>query len=115
MDQGHDEQPVRAGRDADPFVGDGVVARPDRVHANDLGAAFLQLAQADFDRVAVVILGDTKQHEQFRAIPVGLSELPEGAAHGIDTGGGHVYRTNPAMRRIVRRAIGLREPAGKAL
>ncbi len=63
----------------------------------------------------IVILGDAEDHEELGAVPVGLAEFPEGAAHRVDAGGGHVDRTEPAMRGVIRGAIGLRPPACEAL
>ena len=80
MDQREHEQAVGAGADADPFVGDRAVAGAHRVDRDDLGAARLQLAEADLDRVGIVVLGDAEQHEVLRVLPVRLAELPEGAA-----------------------------------
>ena len=45
VDQRRHEQAVGAGLDADPFVGDGVVAGAHRVDRHDLDAALLQLAE----------------------------------------------------------------------
>ena len=42
MDQGEDEQPVGARRDADELVGDGGIAGAHRVDRDDLGAALLE-------------------------------------------------------------------------
>ena len=115
VDQGQDEEPVGAGRDADPFVGDGVVARADRVHAHDLAAIGLELADADLDRVTVVVFGHAEQHEELGAVPVGLAEFPEGTAHGVDPAGGHVDRAEAAVGRVVGRAESLAPEAGEAL
>ena len=115
MDQRQDQEPVRAGGDAHPIIGDRVIAGADRVDADDLGAPGLDLADAHFDRVAVVIFSDTEKQEKLGVIPVGLAELPEGAAHGVDAGGGHVDRAEAAMGRIVRRAEVLCPERGEGL
>ena len=46
MHQRQDEQPIGAGADADPFVGDGGIAGADRVDRDELRAARLHLGQA---------------------------------------------------------------------
>jgi len=102
------EQAVGAGRNADPIVGHSVIAGADRVHADHACAAFLDLADAHFDRVAVVVFGDAEQHEQLGMIPIRLAEFPECAAHRIDASGCHVDRTKAAVGRVVWRAEPLR-------
>ena len=97
MDQGQDEQPVRAGPDADPLVRDGGVAGPHRVDRHHLGAARLELGETALDRVAVVILGHAEHQEVAGMLPVRLAELPEAAADRVLAGGGHVDRAT-AMR-----------------
>ena len=91
MHQRQDKQPIRAGRDAHPFVRDCIIARADWVHTNHLRAAFFQTAQTHFDRIAVVIFGHTKEHEQFCPLPIGLSKFPKSAAHGVYATGGHIH------------------------
>ena len=98
-------QPVGARRDADPLVRHGVVARPDRVHADDARAASFDFANAHFDRVGIVIFGHAEQHEQFGVVPIGLTKFPERAAHRIDASRGHVHRTKAAVGCVVWRAI----------
>ena len=51
VDEGEDQQPVGARRDAIPVVGDSVIPGADRVDRHDLGPARFQLAEADLDRV----------------------------------------------------------------
>ena len=113
------EQAIGAGRDADPFVGDRGIAGAHRIDRDELGAvvggAVLQLAQADLDRVAAVVLGDAEHQEIARALPVRLAEFPERAADGVEPGGRHVDRAEAAMRRVVRRAELRRPPAGQRL
>ena len=105
VDQSHHEQAVGAGPDADPFVGDRRVARAHRVDRHELGVfAALQQAEAGLDRVGVVVLGDAEHHEVAREVPVGLTELPERAADGVQAGGRHVDRTETAVGCVVRRA-----------
>ena len=113
--EAEDQEPVGAGRDAEPVVGHRVVAGADRVDRDDLRAPRLQLADADLERVAVVVLGHPEEEEQLRALPVGRAELPEGAADGGDPGGGHVDRAEAAMRGVVGRAKRLRPPRGEGL
>ena len=115
VDQGQDQQPIGAGRDAKPIIGHRVIARADRVDANHLAAPALQLAKADFDRVGIMVLGHTEEDKQLGAVPVGLAEFPKRAANGVDAACGHVDRTEPTVSGIVRRAIGLRPPAGQRL
>ena len=113
--QREDEQAVGARGDAHPLIGDGVVARADRVHAHDLGAAFLEPAQPHLDRVGIVILGNTEDHEHLGPLPVRLTKLPKRAAHGVDPGSGHIDRAEPAVGSIIGGAKLLRPPAGKGL
>ncbi|KUP94251.1 hypothetical protein TRIHO_08640 [Tritonibacter horizontis] len=115
MHQRQDEQPIGAGRDADPVIRHRVIAGADRVDANHPCAACLDLANAHLDRVAVVILGDAEQQEQLGVVPIGLAEFPEGTTHGVDPGGGHIDRAEPAMRRVVAGAKVLRPEAGEGL
>ena len=98
------EQPIGARLDADPFVGDGVVARAHRVDGDDLHAPLLELAEPDLDRVGGMVLGHAEQHEVARVIPVGIAELPERAAERIEPGGRHVHRAEAPVRRVVGRA-----------
>ena len=109
------EQPVGAGPDADPFVGNRVVAGAHGVHRHHLHAALLELAERDLDRVGGVVLGDAEQHEIAGVVPVGLAELPERAAEGVEAGGRHVDRAEAAVRGIVGRAELHRPPAGQRL
>ncbi len=115
MDQRQDHEPVGARRDAIPIIGNGVIAGADRVHAHHPRAARLELAQPDLDRVAVMVFGHAKQDEQLGAVPIGLSELPERAADGIDARRRHVDRAKAAVGGIVGGAESLRPPAGQRL
>ena len=115
VDQRQNEQPISAGRDADPIIGDGVIPGADRVHPDDPRTAFLQLAQTHLDRVAVMVLGHAKQHEQLGMVPIGLAELPKRAAHRVDASGGHIDRAETAVGRVVRRAESLRPKRCEAL
>ena len=109
------EQPVGAGPDADPFVGNGVVAGAHGVDRHHLDAALLELAERDLDRVGGVVLGHAEQHEIAGVVPVGLAELPERAAEGVEPGRRHVHRAEAAVRGIVGRAELHRPPAGQRL
>ena len=115
MDERQDEQTVRAGRDPHPFIRHRVIAGADRVHADDLGPTFLDLAQPDLDGVAVVVFGHAEDHHKLGQVPVRLSEFPESTAHGVDAGSGHVDRTKPAVGREIGGAIALRPKPGEAL
>ena len=115
MDQRQDQQPIRPRCDAQPVIGHSIIPGANRVNANHPRAARLQLAQPDFDRVAVMIFRHPKQHEQLGALPIGRAKLPERTADGVNPARRHVHRTKPTMRRIIRRAKRLRPPTGKAL
>ncbi len=117
VDQRQHEQAVGARADADPLVGDRGIAGAHRIDRDELGRrrALLQLAQAELDRVAVVVLGDAEHQEIARALPVRLAEFPEGAADRVQPGGRHVDRAEPAMRRVVGRAELRRPQAGQRL
>ena len=115
MDQRERQQPVRARADAHPFVGNRPVAAAHRVHGHDLGAAALHVAQAQLDRVGIVVFGHAPEHQVLAVLPVGLAELPEAAAQRVQAAGGHVHRTKTAVRRVVDRAVLLRPPAGQGL
>ena len=115
VDQRADEQPVGAGADAHPFIGNGRIAGLDRVDRNNLCAVLLQLAKPGLDRVGGMILGHAEQHEVFRVVPVGLAELPERAAKGVDAGRRHVDRAEAAVRCEVGGAELRRPPAGERL
>ena len=115
VDEGEDEQAIRAGGDAIPVVGDGVIAGADRVYGDDFGVSGFQFAEADFDRVAVMILGDAEQQEHLGVVPVGLAEFPERASQSVDPGGGHVDRAKATVGGIVRGAVGLGPEAGERL
>ena len=115
MHESEDKQAVGAWSDADPFIGDCVITRPDRVDADDFCASGFYLAQPHLDRVAVMVFGHTEQHEQFGVIPVGLAKFPKRAPHSINASGGHIYRTKSTMRGIVGRAKILRPKAGEGL
>ena len=115
MHQREREQPVRAGPDAEPLVRDRRVAGAHRVDRDDLGAARLELCEAGLDRVGIVVFGDAEHHEVFGALPVGLAELPERRADGVQSGGCHVDRAEPAVGGVVGRAELGRPPAGQSL
>ena len=115
MDQRHDEEPVCARGDPDPVVSHSVVSRAHRVDADNARTTGLELADANFDGVAVVVLCDTEDHEHLGAVPVGLAKFPEGTAHGIDTSSGHIDRAEAAVCGIVGRAEGLRPERCEAL
>ena len=84
LDQRQDEQAVGSRPDADPFVGDRRVAGPDRIDRHELGgAARLELAEADLDRIGIVVLGYAEHQEVLGVLPVRLAELPERAADRI--------------------------------
>ena len=115
VDQREREQAVGAGADADPLVGDRAVAAAHRVDRDDLGAARLELAQAELDRVGVVVFGHAPEHQVSRVLPVGLAEFPEAAAQRVQPAGGHVHRAEAAVRGVVDGAELLRPPAGQRL
>src|SRR5690606_32278612 len=79
------------------------------------GAVLLHLAEAQLDRVAVVILGHAPQHQVATALPVRFAELPEAAADAVQPAGRHVHRAQAAMRGVAQRAELLRPPAGQRL
>src|SRR5690606_19056257 len=75
----------------------------------------LGLAQLDLERVGIVVLGAAEQHEVAGALPVGLAELPERAADGVEAARGHVDRAEAAVGGVVRGAELARPPAGQRL
>ncbi len=111
VDQRQDEQSIGAGGDAYPFIGNCVIARADRVHADDLGTVGFKLAKADFDRVGIVVLSNAENHKQFCAVPIRRAEFPEGPAHGIDAASGHIDRAETAVGGVIQGAEILRPPA----
>ena len=115
MDQSADQQPVGSRFDAEPFVGNGVVARADRIDGDDLGAALLELAKRDLDGVGAVVLGDAEEQEIFRVVPVWLAEFPERAAERVEAAGGHVDGAEAAMGCKIRRAELHRPPSRERL
>ena len=115
MDQREREQPVAAGTDADPLVGDRAITAAHRVDDDDLGAARLELAQAELDRIGVVVLGHAPHHEDARVFPVGLAEFPERTAERVQPARRHVDRAEAAVGGVVDRAELLRPPAGQRL
>ena len=114
-DQCEDQQSVGARPHAEPFVGDRRIAGLDRVDADEFGAVALEHAEADLDRVRIVVFGAAEHHEIARQLPVGLAELPERAADRIEPAGRHVDRAEAAMRGVVGRAELGRPPAGQRL
>ncbi len=115
MDEGEHEQAVGAGPDPDPFVRDGVVAGAARIDRDHLDAARLELAETDLDRIGIVVLRHPEQHEVFGELPIGLAELPERSADGMEAGSRHVDGAEAAMRREIGRAELPRPPAGQRL
>ncbi len=111
----HGEQAVHAGLDRQPFVGNRRVAGAHRVDRDELAALALELLQSDLDRVGRVILGHAPHDEIFGVVPVRRAEFPERKADRIQTGCRHVDRTEPAVRRPVRRAELLRPQTGQRL
>ncbi len=115
MDHRQQEGTVGAGADGHPLVGDRRIAGAHRVDRDEAPAVALELADGDLQRVAVVVLGGADHHEQLGAVEVGPAELPERAADGVDHAGGHVHRTEAAVRGVVRRAELAREQARQRL
>ena len=115
MDQSADKHAVAAGTDANPLVGNRVIAGADRIDRYDLDAARFQLAQRHLDRVRRVILGDAEEHEVLRAIPVRFAKLPERAAEGIQPRSRHIHRTETAVGGKIGRTELLSEPTGQGL
>ena len=105
LDHGGDEQPVGAGPDADPLVGDGAVAGAHGIDGDELDAALLELAERHLDGVGGVVLGDAEHQEVAGVVPVGVAELPERAAEGVHAGGRHVDRAEAAVGGEVGRAV----------
>ena len=102
MDEGGDEQAVRARTNPQPFIGDRRVAGHDGVDRYDLDAAALEAAEPDLYRVGCVILGHAEQQEIAGAPPVRLAELPERPAERIEAGGRHIDRAEAPVGGIVR-------------
>ena len=115
MDQRQDQQAVGPRRHAEPFIRHRVIARADRVDADHLCAASLQLAKTDLERVAVMVFGHAEQEEKLGMVPIRLAEFPKGAADGVDAARRHVDRTEAAVGGIVGRAEILRPETGQAL
>ncbi len=115
VQQRHEERAVGAGLDRDPFVGDGRVAGAHRIDRDEATAAALELAERHLQRVRVMVFGGADHHEELGAVEVGAAEFPEAAADRVDHAGGHVHRTEAAVRRVVGRAELAREQAGKGL
>ena len=115
VDQAHDEEPVGAGADADPFVGNGRVAGADRVDRDDLRTALLELRHAELQGIAVVVLGDAEDQEVAGVLEIRLAELPEAAADAVEAAGRHVDRAEPAMRGVVAGAELAGPEAGETL
>jgi hypothetical protein len=57
MDQREGEQAIGTRPDPDPFVGDRAIAGAHRIDRDDLGAVRLERAQAELDRIGVVVFG----------------------------------------------------------
>ena len=116
VDQGQDQKPVRTRPDADPFVGDRRIAGAHRIDRDELCVAGgLQLAEADLERVGIVVLGDAEHQQIARVLPVRLAEFPERATDRVEAGGGHVDGAEAAMGGIVGRAELARPIAGQGL
>jgi hypothetical protein len=114
-DQRADEKAIGAGPDSDPLIGDRGIAGAHRIDRDDLRAAALELAEAELDRIGVVILGDAEHQQVFRLVPIRLAEFPKRSAQRVHAGGSHVDRAEAAVRGIVDRAELLRPPAGQRL
>jgi hypothetical protein len=99
--QGKDKKAVGCRPDADPLVGNGAVAGAAWIDGNHLDAARFELAEADLDRVGIVIFGNAEQHEVPGMIPVRLAEFPERTADRVETSGRHVHRTKAAMGGVI--------------
>ncbi|KGD38802.1 hypothetical protein DO70_6472 [Burkholderia pseudomallei] len=111
----HEQRAVGAGADRYPFVGDCRVAGADRVDRDEPSARALEFRDRDLQRIRMMILGGADHEEQLRAIEIGAAEFPERAADRIDHAGRHVRRAKAAVRRVIRRAVLLREQAGERL
>ncbi len=110
-----DQQAVGAGCDAIPVIGNRGIAGLYRIHRDHPRATGLQLAKPDLDRVGIMILGNAEQDEELGQVPIGRSELPEGAAKRIDSASRHIDRTEPAMGGKMRGAELLCPPARQGL
>ncbi|OIQ70942.1 hypothetical protein GALL_474420 [mine drainage metagenome] len=115
MRQRQQQRAVGSGANGNPFVGDRRVAGAYRVDGDEAPACALEPGEGNFHRVAVMVFGGADHHEQARPFQIGTAELPETPAHGVDHAGGHVHRTEPAMRCIVGRAELAGEQAGERL
>ena len=115
VDEGTCEQAIGARIDRHPFVGDGAVTGAHRIDGDDLGTASLELAEAQFDRIGVVVLGHAPQHQVTGQFPIRLAEFPEAAAEAVHAGRGHVDRAEAAVCGVVDGAELLRPPAGQGL
>ena len=112
MDERRYERAVRARANPNPFVSNGRIARANRVHRNNFGTARLQLAEANFDRVGIVVFRDAEHQQHARMLPVRFAKFPERSADGIYPPGGHIDRTETTMCGMVWRAE-LRRPEAR--
>ena len=81
VNQGQDEEPVGAGADRHPFIGDRRIAGAHRIDRYEFGAARLYGAEAGLDRVGIVVLGDPEHQEVFGMLPIRLAKFPERPAN----------------------------------
>ncbi len=116
MNDRHDEQPVSARRDADPFIGDGGIAASDGIDGDKLRifTAF-QLAKTHLDGVGIMILRHAEHQEISCQIPVRLAKFPEGATNTVQPGRRHIDRAEATMGGKIPGAILLGPPAGETL
>ena len=115
VDQREQQRAVGAGTYAHPFVGDRRIAGAYRVDRDEAAAPALEFRDRDLHRIGVMVLGRAYHHEQLGAFQVRPAEFPERTADRVDHAGGHVHRTEAAVRGIIGRAELAREQAGQRL
>ena len=101
MDQREREQAVGAGPDADPFIGDRAVAGAHRIDRDDLGAARLQLAEAELDRIGIVVFGHAPEHQVAACVPSPARRIPRSCRPGCT---GRRRPCSPSRNRHARRS-----------
>ena len=115
IDERENKQSIGCGGDGEPLIGDGRVSCLDGVYGDDFDASVFELTESDFDRVAVVVFGDSEEEKEFGAFPIRGSEFPERSADGVDAGSCHVDRAEASVGCEIWRAELLRPPACECL
>ncbi|CAB3773451.1 hypothetical protein LMG29542_07238 [Paraburkholderia humisilvae] len=115
VNQRHEQRTIGAGTDRHPFIGNRRIAGTHRIDRDETASRALEFRNRNLEWIRMVVFGGADHQKQLCAVEIRAAEFPERPADGIDHAGRHVGRAEAAVRRVVRRAVLLREQAGQRL